>query len=517
MTAYDVEVRNLRSGPKLWLFAFVGFFLLHTAWGLAMPYDAPPDEESHALHAVAVAHGEWLPSPVDDRVEVPASLYRSACFEQNVDIPANCQTAPGGDQHQMRALVTASFYNPVYYLVTGWPLAVWPTWKGILLARMLTGAAMAALLASAVVAGSRWTRHRAIVPGLVVAITPMTAHLGGAVNPNGIEIAAGVALFAALIPLFHEPSERVNRAAVALAGISACVLVTPRPLGIMWLGLIVVVCLIAARRARLRSLFRGRAVRWWLGGAAVSIAAALAWTLVARPLQVPSDHEPIGLHEIVRQAVLNVWPNIVDQMVGVTGWSEVLQPRLIYVVWFMALGLLVLGGFVLGARVDKVRLTLLLLGTFVPLLGEEMLMVNSSGWFNQGRYFLAGAVGLPMLGAYALARNGLPATKIRSLTRTLAALLLPVHWVCLAYTMCRYESGLQIMNPLKGSWMPPLGPVLPLVAGAVAVLLLFAVYWSASRVPSEPAEALPEPAEALPEPATSVEDAPTVAVLASTP
>lgn len=474
-----------RSGPRLWIIAFAGFFLLHAAWAFAAPYGGPPDEQAHALRAAAVAHGQLFGSVDGTKFETPRSLFRWHCFEMQVEVPADCVPEPGGDTTTTLHTSSAANYNPVYYVVTGWPLGIWPNWTGIILARLLNGAAMAALLASALVSAARWISNRGVLTGLVVAITPMTVSLGGAINPNGLEIAAGVALFAGLIPLLLDRRDGVHRGALALVAISASVLVTPRPLGVLWLAVILVSVAVGTSRAHLVALARRRAVRWWVGLMALSAVAALAWTQLAHPLQVTSAPPgQAGTKEILRVAIFDVWPNVANQMVGVTGWSEVLQPRLIYVAWFMAIGLLVVGGFTLGGRADKWRILVLSASSFVPLLGAEILLVNQTGWFNQGRYFLAGAVGLPMLGGYAMARSGIAAEKFATMTRTLALFLLPIQLVCLGYTMCRWESGLRSINPLNGSWHPPLGPVLPLVLGLLGVLILGAVYWWASRGPA---------------------------------
>ncbi len=497
----------MRTGLRLWLLAFVGFFLLFGAWSFATPYDGPPDEQAHALRAAALGHGQVFPTgdrtpdaagvmrPSDPwTLETPSSLWRTRCFPMFVTVPADCSAEPGGDETLEPHKVSAAHYNPFYYWVTAWPVAAWPNWTGILLARLLNGAAMAALLSSAVVAACRWTRHRAVVAGLVVAATPMVAHLGGAINPNGIEIAAGVGLFAGLIPLLLEPQTRVNRAALALVGISAGILVTPRSLGVMWLVIILATMLIGTSRTRLRELAGDRSVRRWAALVAVSVVASGVWTLIARPQRLPEGDLGLTPTQILRSAVIDVWPNMVNQMVGVMGWAETLQPRLVYVAWFMAAGLLVLGGFLLGDRTDRLRMLVLSVGTFVPLLGQELLLVNQIGWFNQGRYFLPGAVGLPMLGAYALARRGLDAGQIRLVTRTLAVVLVPIHVVCLAYTMTRWQSGLASLNPLEGSWMPPLGPVVPLVLGAAAVVVLVFLYWRASGGTRQASDVTPEPA-----------------------
>jgi hypothetical protein len=469
-----------RSGARLWLLAFTGFFLLFTAWGVATPYDGPPDEKAHALRAAAVGNGDLLPTD-GYFLQTPRSLVRVSCFPMQVTVPADCTQRPGGDDTLSLHKVGAASYNPVYYAVTGWPVAVWPNWTGILLARIFTGAVMAALLASAVVGACRWFRNRAVLAGILVATTPMIAHLGGSINPNGVEIAAGLALFVGLIALLRE-QETLNRGAATLVGISGAVLATPRSIGIVWLGLIFLTVLIGTPRARIQALLRERLVRIWFAVISLSVVAAVAWTIIARNVSNPQGDMGITWKEVLRFAVLDMWPNVANQLVGVMGWAETLQPRLVYVAWFMAVGLLVLGGFTLGRRIDKIQLLFLFFGTFAPLITLEVLQANQWGWYNQGRYFLPGAVGLPILGAYILAENGVTAEKFRSIIRSLALVLIPIQLVCLAYTMTRWQSGLEILNPLKGSWLPPLGPELPLVLGALSVVLLFVLYWWASRI-----------------------------------
>src|SRR5207245_2208945 len=116
--------------------------------------------------------------------------------------------------------------------------------------------------------------------------------------------------------------------------------------------------------------------------------------------------------------------------------------------------------------------------------------VNATNWFNQGRYFLPGAVGLPMLGALILARRGLTAQHLRTMTRLFALVLVPIQLVCLVFTMCRWQSGEAILNPFKGTWMPPYGVLLPLICGTLGVIVQFVMYWWASRIPADPQPAV---------------------------
>lgn len=462
----------------------MGFWLLHAGWAFATPYNGPPDEMQHVLRAAGVLNGELIgePAPAGAIQTVPASLNVGWCFPTKVDVAADCEREPGGDESPQPTFTFAGRYNPAYYLVTGWPLSSWPNWTGILLARLLNGAAMAAFLACAVVGAARWFRHRALLAGALVAVTPMVAHLGGAINPNGVEIVAAVALFVALIAVVHEQREGVNRAAVTLAGISACVLVTSRFTGVGWLAVILGVVLIPSRWARVKALARSRSVQVWTVIVGLSVLASLVWTLISQTAAPGQWDHGFTTAMIARTALLDMWPNVANQMVGVMGWAETLMPRLVYVIWFAAVGLLVLGGFALGSRVERWRLLALFVGTFAPLLTLEILKANDIGWFNQGRYFLPGAVGLPLLGAYVLVRRGGSVEQARTLTRGFAVMLLPIHVGCLAYTMCRWQSGLRSLNPFEGSWSPPYGSALPLILATTGIAVLMACYWLASRI-----------------------------------
>ena len=498
---YDLVVTERRSSAGLWLLAVIGFWLLFAGWAAAAPYNGPPDESQHAIRAAGVARGEVIaPQSFNGGFQhIPQSIYPGWCFETKVNVAADCGKQPGGNEKVSLLDTTAARYNPVYYAVTGWPLGIWPNWTGILLSRLLNGAATAALLACAVVAAARWVRHRALVAGVVVAVTPMIAHLAGAINPQDVEIAGGLALFAALIALVHEQREGVNRAAVALAAVSASVVVTPRFTGVMWVIIIFVAVLLPSRWARLRELARSSTVRGWSILVGVAVVAAVAWNLLVKPADPTGHNHHMTYSQILKTEVIDIWPNLANQMVGVMGWAELEMPRLVYVIWFLAAGLPILGGFALGKRADRWRMLALFFATFVPLIALEVLSANQLGFFNQGRYFLPGAVGLPLIGAYIMSKRGFTGVNMRSTTRLLAVLVVPLQFVCLVYSLDRWRSGLLSLNPFNGSWTPPLGVVFPLVLGALGTIGMFVTYWVASRIPAEPREPLEaEPTMTIP-------------------
>jgi hypothetical protein len=483
-----------RSGYRLWLVAFLGFAALFGGWAFAAPYNGPPDESQHVMRAAGVVRGQLVAKQdINGGYQtVPDSLYPGFCFPTKTWMAASCEPEPGGDERLRQLDTTAARVNPVYYAVVGWPLGPWPNWRGIMLARLLTGAIMAALMACAVVAASRWTRHRAFVAGVVAATTPMVAHLGGSVNPQGVEIAAGAALFASLMALVNEQRAGVNRAAVALAAVSAAVLVTPRFTGIMFFCVILGVVFVPSSKDRLRELWQSRWVRGWTAFTVVATVASVLWTVLVKPADPTGWDRKMSFVGILKEAVLRAWPDNVYQMIAVPGWAELEMPRLVYTVWMMVVGLPLLAGFALGNRVEKWRLGALAFGAFIPLIVLELLSVNRISWFNQGRYFLPAAVALPMLAAFVLARHGFGAQHFRTMTRLFALLTLPIHVGCLMYTMTRWQSGMRSLNPLEGDWTPPWGSMLPLVLVTGGALLLFAAYWRASRIP-EPVHSVPDP------------------------
>lgn len=467
--------------------SFIGFGLLSWAWAIAAPYDGPSDETMHVLRAAGVVRGQFLtePDPRGAFQEVPASLMVTWCFQTHADIAADCQRPrnPEAGEKLLRESTSAGRNNPAYYGVAGWPLAFWPNWTGIVLTRLITGALVSALLASTVVAAARWTRSRAMVVGLIVGATPMVFHVAGAVNPQGLEIAATAALFAAMMALVHgkKTGEGVNRAAVALAGISSAVIVVPRFTGIIWFVGILLVVLLPSPKQRLRELWRSASVKRWLVFVGLSLAVSFAWTIVAKPADPPGWEHGYTFGYMMEFVIVHLYPNIANQMVAVTGWNDTLMPLLVYDIWFMAAGLLVLGGLVVGNRTDRWRLLLLFFGTFTPLLLLEFLSADWIGWFNQGRYFIPGTLTCAMLGAWVIHQRALSGVQMHKIARMFVVLLLPIHLVCLAYTMTRWQSGLTSLNPFEGSWTPAYGSLLPLVMASAGVGIMFVVYWRTSR------------------------------------
>ncbi|MDQ6789466.1 MAG: hypothetical protein M3075_02195, partial [Candidatus Dormibacteraeota bacterium] len=106
------------------------------------------------------------------------------------------------------------------------------------------------------------------------------------------------------------------------------------------------------------------------------------------------------------------------------------------------------------------------------------------------------AVGVPILGALAAAVGGslAPQAGIR-LTASLAILLGLAHFFAFWWMLLRYQVGAgHSLNPLQGSWHPPGGSLLILVAYGVGLLswgVLASIAWRlAGSGPQPPDELL---------------------------
>src|SRR5256885_6959434 len=106
----------------------------------------------------------------------------------------------------------------------------------------------------------------------------MVMNLAGAINPNGLEIAAGILLWTSLLPLVRPPTEgldeRSTRRFLVLATISATLLMTIRHMGPVLLVVALLAAAALARPGRVRALLRRRDARW--AGAVLVVAGLFA-------------------------------------------------------------------------------------------------------------------------------------------------------------------------------------------------------------------------------------------------
>lgn len=487
-----IEASQRRRLWRLGLLAFAGFFLMIAAWSLAAPYDGTPDEQAHVIRAAGVAEGQVAPPPAvairqsGAFQEVPQGLVRTNCWAFHEDTPASCATPPGSDRTLVKAATGAGRYNPIFYAAVGWPLRLWPGWPGLIIARLLGAAGSAALLAGAFVSALRWSRLRLVAVGLVAAATPMTLQMTSAVNPSGLEIASGIALFASGIPLLTRPiGQRLDRGLLWQVVISAAVLATLRATGPLWLAFAAAALLLPFRPAMIRRLWSFPVVRWCLGGLLVVGVAAVAWTEIQKATDLGTFRgTTIFTPGRAAFAVLQQWREYTDELVGVMAWLDTRLPEFVYIIWELAVGGLILAAVVAGRALDRWRLVVVFFGgAVVPTLIQAH-YVNQQGFVTQGRYMLPLLAGLVLLAAHILEERGLGADRARTVARLVVCTLLPLQMVALGYTMVRWQHGiaksypkLHDLNPLKGPWHPVVGSLTPLLVEIAGLVIVGALLW----------------------------------------
>jgi hypothetical protein len=490
------------------LLAFLGFFLMIAAWSVAAPYNGTPDEQAHIVRAAGVAYGQFAPAPALAAAgtgafqQVPRGFAGiSSCWQFQVNVPAGCAAPPGSDRTLVTVGTAAGRYNPVYYALVGWPLRLWPGMPGVLLARLIGAAASAGLLAGAFVSAMRWSRLRMIAVGLVAVATPMTLQMTSAVNPNGLEIAAGVCLFAAGIPLLVRHDDRFDRRLLWLFVISAAILATLRSTGPLWLAFAVVALLLPFRPSVLRRLLKMRAVLWSAAALVLVVLLGVGWTFMEKASVMGTPGQP---HQYSSGTavwlVLREWRTWVDSLVGIMSWLDTELPSYVYLIWEFAVAGLIIAALAFAGRVDRWRMFVIFFGGVITPTLLQVSYLNKYGFVTQGRYLLPLLSGLVLLAAFILEESGMPPRVARFIGRLAVLVLLPLNVFALAYTMVRWQHGLRPypvpsfdLNPLRGSWHPALGSVVPLVAELVGGCVVGALLWTTV---GRPATELPSPGDA---------------------
>ncbi len=494
MSSTTAETRHadaaVRTAPtvrphRVWLPAFITFLALISAWLLATPLFASPDEPEHVTRAAAVVRGELIgerPTGVGEAATVhsPRGVVsptkHDLCFAFEETQPADCAQPLHRDAELVSVKSGAGLYIPVYYAVVGLPTLPFPDALGVYLMRLITALICAAFLASAFASAVAWRRSALLLGGLAVVVTPMVVFLAGTVNPNAVEICAAIALWVSGLVLVTTPlDERLSRTLVNRCGAAACAFVLSRQLSPFWLALVAAVLLVVAGRARVTALARRNDVRFWTAIATIATAVSIAWTVTAGALGNGSQVvRAVTPYEALRESVLRM-PWRMLQLVGVFGWLDTRASWFTYVAWTALIGVVLLLG--LAAATTRARLVVLAavaITVAVPVL-IEVAEAPRYGFPWQGRYTLPFAVGVPLLAAIAATSRNLIG---EGLARPLVAWTVWVaglaHVGAFWWALVRYQVGEKLgHNPLIGSWHPPVGSlaVLVLFAAATAALI----------------------------------------------
>ncbi|MCU1514591.1 MAG: hypothetical protein JWO10_1681 [Microbacteriaceae bacterium] len=484
---------------KVFLPAFVLILLMTTLWSLASPIFSIPDENAHAVKAVAQVHGELIGHRVAGErqlvMDVPPGYLFSAetlCYVHQPNTTANCAVpvgAPGG----LSAVPTqVSSYDPIYYYLVGWPSLLLNGNAGIYAMRIVSGLLTAIFLAWAVQCAIVARKTRWMPLAVAFTVSPVVLFLSGAINPNGVEIASAVALWVGLLRLLDAHRDRPLRDPAVRGGLpvpylwvvvtlSAAILANARALGPLWVLIVVLLCLLVVGLRSIANVFRTRGSYPWI---AVIIAAGLfsvLWTRLGGSLagQAEKGDAPlVGASFLQGFAfVAKTTPGYIREAIGVFGWIDTDIPG--EYIWLavaavaIILTLAAAGTTRRGAWLMAIMIAAALL---VPALVQGY-SVRQTGVIWQGRYGLFLYLGVIIVAGWLLSRSiGARLAFVAWRVTFVGAGLL---WVfgsgAFLFVLVRYVIGfdapLQRMF-LAPAWQPPLG-WLVLVASFTVVSFLF--------------------------------------------
>jgi len=495
------------SAPRSVL-AFLAFLALALSWSLGTPLLSAADEPEQSVKAAATVRMEFsgqdhvwnlpgwqggftTPDYLEVAYDLPHSLVQALaehdpqCYAFRFGTAPVCTVKANANRTAVAGDTASSHmnYTPLYYLLVGWPSLFLHGDAALYGMRIASALITAALLTAAFTTTSR--RRGAAAIGVLAAATPAAIYFGSVVNPSGLEICSALLVWASFASLVHaEPGAPGLRRDRILFATSAVLLILTRPLGSLWLVMIVVLVLVTATdlRTRVRELIRGPGARWTGGVLAAALAATLAWDTTQNTMGIVPQTNPKFTFAMGAYLTLQQTPNLIAQMLGQLGWNDVRVPQATALLWCGVVAVLVLLAFALGNRRER----LALLATTVLVVVFPMAFEGYSGaaygvgW--QGRYTLPLAVGMPILGAEILMRRlgavpwGAVGGTLRSLANTLAGTLVIAYLFEVWWAWRRYAQGLAGNTiPMPAKWTPPVGWPTALglaVVGCIGLVLL---------------------------------------------
>ena len=460
---------------------FLAALVVVLTWAVGVPRFASPDEPAHIYKAYATAHGQLLgkaaPGFPDNLREFDGpdslGLPNLPCYNGHPDQPASCAgvgTPP--------LISSAARYPPWYYGLVGVPVAVAGESGKALPYRLVSAVFCVALLALAMFLTKR-SRRGDLAALQLAAVTPMALFLMASVNPNAIEIAVFVAMWACLARLATD-AELPRRVLILASWLGAAV-VLMRPISIVWMAGMVAVVLIGMSPVRRRQLYSWRTLAWVAGPTAGALVVSWIWAVYAK-IEVKDDRltNSLSLGSALRRSVDN-WSGYFRQTVGVLGWLDTVMPSFVYALWIVAL----VGIAMIHVRGATPRRLIAFAALIVVWLALPLLIngfTNSrAGLTYQGRYSLPIFVGvafLPLWNERPSLRR--PQLVQRGLVIAVVAVAIVAEVGAYWQTLRRFTVGahgkIVLTEPL--AWEPSVAPMALIVLNAAAMI---AVSWSAMR------------------------------------
>jgi hypothetical protein len=316
-------------------------------------------------------------------------------------------------------------YNPLFYWLIGTAARPVTGYHALYVMRAVAAALCAALVALAAWALTVWARTRWPLVALMVGLTPVVLYSLSMTAPNGLEMAAALALWACLLGLHDAGLDaKARRRLLLAAGFSGVVLVLPRSLGPLWLAAGLATVAVTTGTGRLLTLYRRQRRAFVLPAVAVLFAtvAGVAWTLLAQSnFPTPQAHPSTSTPLPSEWTQPPLW--LLQSIAAFPRRSEPAAP-IVYVVW----GLMVTALFVVAAsRARRRHRTALMIGLAVSIaIPTAITLVTYSqlGPVWQGRYGMPYMLGVALLAGMGLDARGTRSPRVGVVAAALTAMLI---------------------------------------------------------------------------------------------
>lgn len=450
------------------LLVTLGTLLLQAAWIVALPPFRGLDEIDHAYRASAVAHGQWIAHEpaVDGRgrlVAVPRSVADAAhdqCASLSYQGADNCNPVrrlPGG---MVLIASSASDYNPLFYSVVG---AVGLPFHGA--GSLYAGRILAALLCALLIGAGAWCigHLRSVWPrlGLLVALTPVGLYTTSIPAPNGLEIAAAVAVWCAGLALPSARTLRQERGMLVVLAMGTLLLTGLRLLGPGFFLVTAIFLLVVDGAERRSVLARHRLLTGTVvAAAALGVLNQVLWTTLKASEPLP---QAVGNGAWQPQMLL-LWP---FQAVAAFPFRDQAAPPIVYATYFAVLMALFVTTLMHGSRTMRWAIGVLAIGILLMPAVLTAVTYGDRGAIWQGRYGLPLIVGAPLLMGVAL-REWRPRRPVLLLAIATAALFL-CHVSGTVHVL--HDEGARTVSVGDPAWhMPPAVLLIGLILAAWTLL-----------------------------------------------
>ncbi|GAB3266101.1 hypothetical protein GCM10027448_43080 [Nocardioides dilutus] len=472
----------------------LGVLLAQAAWVLAVPPFRGMDEIDHAFRAAGVASGQWrLTEPAEGGrgllVEVPAELV-AASQGQCESLPYiesnTCDGDGPGSDGTVLATTSAAGYVPVYYWIVGTAGESFDGARSLYAMRAASALLCAMVLAIGVLCMTTWVRGPWALVGLLVGLSPTLVYTTTVVAPNGLEMAAGLCLWGALLGLGTGVVDvRRERRLLTAAALGVVLLAGLRGLGPL-LVLLILLSVVALRGVRPLLAVAGRhplVVGLTVALAVATRVAVFAWNrgnVVIPPGALNREIDP-SWGQALR------WPNWILGSIGAFPYRDQPAPLVVHVLVLLVLVTLLVAAVRHGdssARRAVVLSALLCLAVPSVLVA---LTLESRGGIWQGRYLLPFMAGVMVLAGLALdhARWRI-GRRDRGLHLLAVAMLAVAHVVSVVHVqLAELDRDVSAQDP--GWAHPPIAVTAALALAGWSVLGAVALRFRAGRA-AEPAE-----------------------------